>query len=185
MTGFSDAESSFLVQFNKINKLSWQVQPVFAIELHNKDLYLLKQVQTFFKGKGAIKFNNIKNSIIFRVSKIEDLINIIIPHFKEYPLITAKSIDFLLWCKIIDIINKKDHLSSSGFKKILSIRASLNWGLSEDLKLEFPEVVPIVRPSSSSYSYKEQKKFLSQLNQVDYLDLLQVKHLLHQVSLLL
>jgi hypothetical protein len=84
---------------------------------------------------------------MFRVRKLEDRINIIIPHFKEYPLITNKSIDFLLWCKIIDIVSKKDHLSSSGFKEILSIRASLNWGLSEKLKVEFPEVVPIVRPS--------------------------------------
>jgi hypothetical protein len=147
LTGFADAESSFVNQINKNKKGTWQVQPVFVIELHSKDLYLLKQIQTFFKGKGTIKINNTKNSTMFRVRKLEDIINIIIPHFKEYPLITNKSIDFLLWCKIIEIIRKKDHLSSSGFKEILSIRASLNWGLSEKLKLEFPEVVPIVRPS--------------------------------------
>lgn len=54
LTGFSDAESSFVIQINKNKKGTWQVQTVFVIELHSKDLYLLKQIQTFFKGKGTI-----------------------------------------------------------------------------------------------------------------------------------
>jgi hypothetical protein len=83
-------------KFNKNKNGTIQVQPVFAFELHSKDLYLLKQIQTFFKGKGTIRINNTKNSVMFTVIKHEDIINIIIPYFKEYPLITNKSIDFLL-----------------------------------------------------------------------------------------
>ena len=118
ITGFSDAESSFSVQFNKNKYGAYQVQPVFSIELHYKDLLLLEQIQTFFKGKGTITINNNKNSVMFRVRKLEDIIGIIIPHFKEYPLITNKSIDFSLWCKIIDIVNEKDHLSPSALQGV-------------------------------------------------------------------
>jgi hypothetical protein len=37
-------------------------------------------------------------------------------------------------------------LTKEGFKKILSIRASLNLGLSDELKLAFPDINPIAKP---------------------------------------
>ena len=33
-----------------------------------------------------------------------------------------------------------------GLIKIVAIKASMNWGLSEELKKAFPNVVPVVRP---------------------------------------
>ena len=42
-----------------------------------------------------------------------------------------------------------EHLTVEGFKKILYIRASLNLGLSDKLKAEFPTIVAMERPVSS------------------------------------
>jgi hypothetical protein len=42
-----------------------------------------------------------------------------------------------------------EHLTLEGFNKILSIRASLNLGLSDKLKAEFPTIVAMERPISS------------------------------------
>nr|WUR10594.1 LAGLIDADG endonuclease [Elmerina hispida] len=42
-----------------------------------------------------------------------------------------------------------EHLTVEGFNKILSIRASLNLGLSDKLKAEFPTIVAMERPVSS------------------------------------
>ena len=39
-----------------------------------------------------------------------------------------------------------EHLTHAGLRQILAIRASMNRGLSEKLKLAFPSVVPVVRP---------------------------------------
>jgi hypothetical protein len=39
----------------------------------------------------------------YTVSKLEDLCNIIIPHFKSYPLLTKKHIDYILFCKVVNI----------------------------------------------------------------------------------
>ena len=39
--------------------------------------------------------------------------------------------------KIIELINKKEHLSMEGFIKILALKSLLNLGLTEELKKIF------------------------------------------------
>jgi len=50
ITGFSDAESTFSIRIfkDKNRKFGWRISPIFSIELHNKDLLLLKRIQAFF-----------------------------------------------------------------------------------------------------------------------------------------
>lgn len=43
-------------------------------------------------------------------------------------------------------MSKKEHLTEVGLNKIVSIRASMNLGLSEVLKAAFPETTPVSRP---------------------------------------
>ena len=43
------------------------------------------------------------------------------------------------------IIKTKEHLTQEGFHKILALRASINWGLSDKLKAAFPNVKPVNR----------------------------------------
>lgn len=48
---------------------------------------------------------------------------------------------------IIDLINSKEHSTIEGLHKIVSIRGSLNWGLTPALVEAFPGITPIARPS--------------------------------------
>ena len=41
---------------------------------------------------------------------------------------------------------KKEHLNLDGFYKIISIRSSMNKGLTSKLKLEFTNLIPVKRP---------------------------------------
>ena len=52
VTGFCDGESSFMVFIakNPAFKLGWRVSISFSIHLHNKDLDLLRHIQSYFKG---------------------------------------------------------------------------------------------------------------------------------------
>nr|YP_010317385.1 hypothetical protein MRV96_mgp49 [Ciborinia camelliae]UNB14710.1 hypothetical protein [Ciborinia camelliae] len=52
VTGFSDAEASFALDFAKKagSPAGWQVLPVFKINLHAKDLALLQQIQVYFNN---------------------------------------------------------------------------------------------------------------------------------------
>jgi hypothetical protein len=61
-------------------------------------------------------------------------------------LLTQKRADFLLFKQVIDLMSRKEHLTNKGLLDIVNIKASLNLGLSENLKNAFPNVVPKVRP---------------------------------------
>jgi hypothetical protein len=94
-------------------------------------------------GVGTLRKNN-ENTVLFRVSDIKEL-QIIIDHFKNYPLVSAKYSDFLLFEQCFNIIKNKEHLTSDGFKRILDLRASINKGISPELKEAFPLVLPVTR----------------------------------------
>ena len=82
---------------------------------------------------------------MYRVSNIQNIINIIIPHFKKYPLISQKSIDFNLWCIVIDMISKKEHLIKSGFLTILTYYAAINRAISKKVLNFYPHIKPVKR----------------------------------------
>jgi hypothetical protein len=148
ITGFTDAEACFSVNFseNKKLKLGWRVQPNFRIELHTKDLDLLKSIQLFFKDIGEFGVNSTRESVFFQVRNLDDLVNIIIPHFDKYPLQSVKSIDYLLWKQCISLMVTKEHLTQAGLAKIVSIKGAINLGLSDKLSNSFPHVKVLTRP---------------------------------------
>jgi len=43
-------------------------------------------------------------------------------------------------------MSRKEHLTIEGLHKIVAIKASLNLGLSEELKVAFPSVIPVKKP---------------------------------------
>jgi len=46
----------------------------------------------------------------------------------------------------VDLINRKEHLTPSGLQQIVNIRASINKGLSSNLKAAFANTLPVQRP---------------------------------------
>jgi hypothetical protein len=147
ITGFSDGESSFIVTIfkNKEYKCGYQVQAIFQIGLHQKDLELLYKIQSFF-GVGTIRLYKANNIAYYCVAGQNELIEIVIPHFLKYPLLTQKKADFLLFKSIVELIINKDHLTIEGLNKILNIKAVINKGLSKELIELFPNIIPVNRP---------------------------------------
>lgn len=93
---------------------------------------------------GKVRKNS-ENTAVFRVDKLQE-IQVIIYHFKKYPLVSAKHSDFLLFEAAYNLIKQKEHLTVAGLEKVLALRFNLNKGLPVDLKFAFPNVVPVVRP---------------------------------------
>lgn len=146
MTGLADSEGTFTIMIDKNIKrtLGWRVQSKFQIGLHVRDLALLLQIQQFFGGIGSIGKSG--NMAFYSVSSVEDLTNIIIPHFETYSLLTQKAADFLLLKNIVELMNEKAHLSTEGLQQIINIKASMNIGLSDVLKSNFSNISPVDRP---------------------------------------
>ena len=127
-------------------KIGWNIIPVFTINLHSRDTALLEKIQSFFGGIGKITIREKDNSAYFTVKSIKDIINVIIPHFEKYPLLTEKQADFELFKQIVIMMHNKLHLDSKGLNKIISLKASLNKGLTPLLTTHFPNISPVERP---------------------------------------
>ena len=146
MTGFTDAEGCFHCSIIKDSnsKFGWRAKVgVFQIRLHVKDLPLLSQIQAYFNGVGNIIVAG--STASFRVTSLREMTGVIIPHFDKYPLITQKRADYLLYKQAIMLIAEKKHLTEEGLQELVNIRASVNFGLSEELNNVFPNTVGVDR----------------------------------------
>lgn len=83
--------------------------------------------------------------MIYSVNTVNELKKIII-HFEEYLLLTQKRADYDLFKKVVFILDNKKHLTQKGLMEIVKIRASSNRGLSDELKIAFPNIFPVKRP---------------------------------------
>jgi len=146
-SGLIDGEGSFSIILvkNSTRKLGWRVEPKFQLGLHKKDYDVLLQLQLFFGGAGGIYLARNGEFVNYIISSIKDL-NKLVVHLEHYPLLTQKSEDFFFFKQIIDLINNKAHLTVEGLNKIVNLKASMNLGLSEKLKLEFPGYQVMGRP---------------------------------------
>lgn len=143
ISGYSDAEGCFNVGIQKNPNGKFYVRPSFQIKVHSRDNLLLMQIKDYLGGIGNIYTNT--NDSKFTVRSLDDILKII-AHFDNYPLITQKKADFILFKEIILKIIEGEHLSAKGLQEIINIRASINLGLSDSLKTIFPNTVPVARP---------------------------------------
>jgi len=145
ITGFTDGEGCFSCSVikNSSYKLGWEIQLCFQIKLHVRDYPILLRIQESLGGIGNVSSN--QSTCAFRVRKLNELIEII-KFFDKYPLISRKRGDYLLFKEIVSIMQLKEHLTLQGIQKIINIRATLNFGLSKELQLMFPETIPVPRP---------------------------------------
>lgn len=141
VTGFVDAEGCFSVIIEIQNSLKWKVRISFEINLHEKDTEILYKIKSFF-GVGAVYHRRDKKTSLYRVSNVNYIKDVIIPHFTHYPLMSKKAGDFLLWSKVIQLILSKHHLTREGFLNILSYYASINRGISNKVLQYYPNLKP-------------------------------------------
>lgn len=148
MTGFADGESTFDLQItkSKLYKLGWRIIPSFSIELHKKGFRILQKYPIFFFSIGSLRVRSRDGQIIYSVSSLEEIRNIIIAHFNKYPLNTQKRADFELWKLGIELLNKKEN-TAEWLAKFLAIKSTMNKGLSPALKTEFSNIMSVSRPS--------------------------------------
>ena len=115
----------------------------FQIGLHSKDVLILESIKSLL-GVGEI-YKSRSDLYEFKVSSIKDT-SAIINHFDNYPLITQKFADYQLFKQAYDVIINKNHLTKEGLAKLVSLKASMNLGISDELKASFPKITPVARP---------------------------------------
>ena len=127
VSGFIDGEGCFSVSFNFREKLKTkiEVRPSFSIGQNMRSLKILKEIQKFFSC-GSIRFCKNDRCYKYETRNIDELRNKIIPHFRKFPLMTSKKVDFEIFSKICEKIAQMKHLNPKNLKCIIEMAYEMN-----------------------------------------------------------
>ena len=130
VAGFVDGEGCFSVSIRPHPTVRYGsrcvIGPVFQIYQHHDDLELLERLQSFF-GCGRITSKGPKSDVMtYAVSGRHDLETVIIPFFERHQLESTKGGDFLKFREIVLAMQRKEHLTSDGFRRIVTLAFSMN-----------------------------------------------------------
>jgi hypothetical protein len=117
VTGFIDGEGSFIIAIlPSTGPTKKKVSLRISVTQKSHSSGVLYELQNFFKCGQVIASS--KDCMRFVVQSKEDIINKIIPHFTNYPLITSKELNFESLREASEIVRKGEHLSLEGLNKI-------------------------------------------------------------------
>ena len=138
MTGFIDAEGCFSIGLSKDSKAKFKYTPklIFGINLHVKDLPILLSFKDTL-GVGTVSTKGKVTSYVVRTFK--DL-EVIVNHFKQYPLVSSKYIMYQYWLQAYNLMLVKEHFNYKGMTKLATLKNLTNYGLSDNLKKTFPDI---------------------------------------------
>ncbi len=125
-SGFVDGEGCFYVGFSKREDLplKWQIITEFHLSQNPGGKNILEAFRQRL-GCGYIKLNHPRSlrdkSWVFIVKKRNELQGKLVPFFKKYMLHSQKKDDFLIFTKVLEIIETGEHLKYEGFKKIVNL----------------------------------------------------------------
>ena len=106
-------------------KLGIEVRPSFSVSQHQRSKNIILFLQKHF-ACGGVRYSRRDQNFKFEVRSIEDLVKIIIPHFKKFPLQTSKKDDFEVFDKICSLIYSNHHLSKEGMIEIIKLSEKIN-----------------------------------------------------------
>ena len=109
LAGFTSAEGCFRINiFKATTNIGEAVQLIFHISQHVRNELLMKDLINFFECGRVFRERIALN---FRVTKLDDITEKIIPFYKKYPIVGVKVLDFNDFGKIAEMIKDKKHLT--------------------------------------------------------------------------
>ena len=127
LAGFVSAEGCFYVDiFKSQTKIGWAIKLGFKITQHSRDEDILRSIKECL-GCGGVYKKGV-NVLDYRVTKFENIMNIIIPFFQKHKIEGIKAKDLEDWCRVAELIKNKMHLTEEGLEQIRKIKANMNTG---------------------------------------------------------
>lgn len=150
LAGFVEGEGSFNVSLRrKVDyKVNWQV--VMSFNVSQKDPSILYVLKNELKC-GIIKVRKRDALHSYDATNPEDLTKNVIPYFQRYPVISeSKKRNFAIFCKVAALMEKGEHRTQAGLKKILLLREKINEGKGRTRKYGINDVFPLQESSETT-----------------------------------
>lgn len=134
LTGYADGEGCFCVSFNQSrrHKFGWEIRPSFSISQNGDRAEVLLLYRERF-GCGSIRPDRSDKTLKYETRCIKDLVERVIPHFEQYPLLSSKRGDFERFARVCRLMYAHRHLTREGFTDIVKLASLINTG-----KRKFP-----------------------------------------------
>lgn len=139
LVGFVDGEGCFScpISRNRSMTLGWQVQPAFAVVQGASSRVVLEEMVAFF-GCGKLSVNrrhdNHREDLYrYKVTRLGDLRDVVIPFFQANALRTAKRENFAKFVEVIELMELRRHLTVSGLIEIAEITQTMNFRKSSEV----------------------------------------------------
>ncbi len=137
ISGFVVGEGCFYVESGKDPdyKLGYRIRAGFEIELVEEDIEVLESIRNQL-GCGNIYHVDFgrykeysskkwKRHVKYRISNQQDIIEKVVPFFKQYPLFGKKQKVFEVFCQIVERLQNKDHLSATKLEEVKALVTQL------------------------------------------------------------
>jgi len=125
VTGISDSEGNFSISTQNTNS-GHKVSLAYKVTQKGHSSGILYDLQRYY-GCGNIHIDNRKeNAFKFNVTRLDDIINIIVPHFDSYPLLSSKNLDYQDFRTVAFMMKDRLHLNKEGMNKVISIKENMN-----------------------------------------------------------
>jgi hypothetical protein len=138
VVGFVDGEGCFSIGFvrqpdraGRVGyRTGYQVAHRFVVTQGAGSAAALEELHEFF-GVGRVyrnqRHDNHREDLLqYRVGRLADLLEVVIPFFEEHPLRTAKRVDFEKFAACVRLVASGRHLTAAGLLEIVEIAQTMN-----------------------------------------------------------
>ncbi len=127
ISGFVDGEGCFCVSFqpSKRHRLGWEVRPSFSVSQNADRAELLFVIQKLWQC-GFIRPDRSDKTIKYEVRNVRELVEVVLPHFKAYPLQSSKQKDVERFGRICELVHQGQHRTLEGFEGIVRLATEMN-----------------------------------------------------------
>jgi len=127
ISGYVDGEGCFTVSIapRASLRVGWEVRPSFSVRQNGDRAEVLHAIESYF-GCGAIRPDRSDRTLKWETRRIEDLLDRVIPHFEEYPLLSGKRYDFERFASVCRKMALGAHRRGDGLIEIVELVRGMN-----------------------------------------------------------
>ena len=127
ISGFVDGEGCFCVSFHpsRRHRFGWEVRPSFSVSQNADRSELLAALKERW-GCGFIRPDRSDRTLKYEVRDIRDLVEKVLPHFRAFPLQSAKQGDVARFDRICTLVFEGRHLDPEGLEEIVKVAMEMN-----------------------------------------------------------
>lgn len=127
ISGYVDGEGCFTVSISPraTLRVGWEVRPSLSVSQNGDRSEVLLAIQEYFRC-GTLRPDRSDLTLKWETRRLSNLLSVVIPHFRDYPLQSGKRRDFELFAEICERMARREHRHAEGLREIVRMAGAMN-----------------------------------------------------------